>query len=414
MGHKKYTSSDRQVSSSSHLILGTNDIMKKPSKKSARSFKDSIKSIILHLRRVTYEEDYNASGASTTKSTSSADGQSLNDFTGGGHLSRHEKESPLLQLTPERPSIYQSTPPLSYQHDQRSFSETYQILPQIKGTGVAGEVRQCFHLPTFQACAVKTISIWRMKGRKDRVRREIALLKEVNHPNIISLYDVFEETNNVHIVTELCRGGELFDKIIQKAALNKTNGDHAGQDEVPACFDEKDAARIILSLLSAVSYLHSKDIVHRDIKPENILFAEAENEESQIKLIDFGLSTRHPPQCKPLTAVVGTSYYMAPELLRGSYGRSCDIWSVGVVAYTMLFGRPPFNGQTNDIIFEKIRRGEFNLEHSSLWNGVGRDAKDFIRCLLVMDPTKRWTADMALEHPWLKTVRRLKKDVARS
>mmetsp|Transcript_1658 Transcript_1658/g.3304 ORF Transcript_1658/g.3304 Transcript_1658/m.3304 type:complete len:418 (+) Transcript_1658:180-1433(+) len=416
MGHKKYTSSDRQVSSSSHLILGTNDIMKKPSKKSARSFKDSIKSIILHLRRVTYEEDYNASGASTTKSTSSADGQSLNDFTGGGHLSRHEKESPLLQLTPERPSIYQSTPPLSYQHDQRSFSETYQILPQIKGTGVAGEVRQCFHLPTFQACAVKTISIWRMKGRKDRVRREIALLKEVNHPNIISLYDVFEETNNVHIVTELCRGGELFDKIIQKAALNKTNGDHAGQDEVPACFDEKDAARIILSLLSAVSYLHSHDILHRGIKPENILFSQDSNGDdnddpsSSIKLIDFGLSVKHDSRrCPPLTNMVGTSYYMAPEVLAGSYDRSCDLWSVGVVAYVLLSGRPPFNGPTDNVIFQKIKRGRYGMNNDNpLWDsdrgGVSEEAKDFIRRLMDRNPRRRWTADMALEHSWFRMV----------
>jgi len=179
---------------------------------------------------------------------------------------------------------------------------------------------------------------------------------------------------------------------------------------IPACFHERDAARIIHSLLSAVSYLHSNDIIHRDIKPENILFVDKEgescNDSPAIKLIDFGLSVRHTPNCPPLSNTVGTSYYMAPELLNGSYDRACDLWSVGVVAYVMLSGRPPFNGSNDEIIFKKIRRGNYKMGDSSddsgIWEGVSEYAKDFIKCLLCMDPKKRWTADMALEHAWFR------------
>lgn len=310
----------------------------------------------------------------------------------------------------------------SYQkhHEKRSrnspsIDDTYQILPQVTATGVAGQVRHCIHIPTNEVCAVKTISKSHNKHSQSRIRREVAFLQEVDHPNIISLYDVYEENDLVHIVTELCNGGELFDKIVTKAKLSKMQ---ASMDDIdgervstlPSCFDEKSAARIIRSMLSAVSYLHQRDIVHRDIKPENILFTEKDNEHSTVKLIDFGLSIRHPPQCKPLTSKVGTSYYMSPELLDGSYDRGTDMWSVGVLTYVLLTGRPPFNGPTNDIIFHKIRHGRFRNDGCSYWDVLSEEAKDFVRCLLVMDPKKRWTADMALGHPWFKMVAKFDED----
>eukprot|EP00571_Detonula_confervacea_P012806 CAMPEP_0172301608 /NCGR_PEP_ID=MMETSP1058-20130122/3456_1 /TAXON_ID=83371 /ORGANISM="Detonula confervacea, Strain CCMP 353" /LENGTH=316 /DNA_ID=CAMNT_0013011781 /DNA_START=115 /DNA_END=1065 /DNA_ORIENTATION=+ len=287
-------------------------------------------------------------------------------------------------------------------HQQRNgrITQVYNILPQITGYGIAGEVRQCIHLPTSQIRAVKTITKSRIQRKdKSQIEREISFLKKVQHPNIIELYDIYEDRDEVHIVMELCHGGELFDKIIEKAELNNGN-------QVPAqltCFAEKDAARIIHSLLSAVSYLHSKDVVHRDIKPENILFTEKDNNESPIKLIDFGLSIEHTHNCSPLTKAVGTSYYMAPELLDGSYDRSCDLWAIGVIAYIMLSGEPPFDGSTDDDIFKEIRKGRYKIDNSRLWDdGVSEYAKDFIRCLLDIDPHRRWSADMALEHAWFK------------
>lgn len=234
-------------------------------------------------------------------------------------------------------------------------------------------------------------------------------MNEVNHPNIVELRDAYEDEENVHMVMELCHGGELFDRIVERARRGGRGKRVDGPDEraAPSCFRERDAARIIRSVLSAASYLHSKDIVHRDIKPENILFAEEDADISPVKLIDFGLAARHAPNAKPLTATVGTGYYMAPEVLDGSYDRACDLWSIGVVAYILLSGRPPFNGRSDDEIRSKIRRGldRGRMDNSELWEGIGEEAKDFVGRLLVMDPNERWTADMALDHPWLKVRR---------
>jgi len=291
-----------------------------------------------------------------------------------------------------------------------SFDHAYQIVPDTKlGHGIAGTVHQCIHLPTSQVNAVKIIDKSKIK-RQDRLRREIAFLKQVSHPSIIRMYDHFEDENKVHIVTEMCRGGELFDKIVENAKKRHPEKSSRGADgidynrQVPACFAEADAARIIKSLLSAVSFLHSRDIVHRDLKPENILFVDEDTDDSPIKLIDFGLSIRHTRECPPLSNVVGTSYYMAPELLRGCYDRSCDLWSIGVISYIMLSGRPPFNGSDDESIFKKIRKGQYKME-GSIWDGISECAKDFIRCLLEVDPSKRWTAQMASEHAWLKLAR---------
>jgi len=209
------------------------------------------------------------------------------------------------------------------------------------------------------------------------------------------LRDVYEDRQDVHIVTELCRGGELFDEIVGRATLGKKH-----PDTLPPCFDEATAVPIIRSLLEAISYLHEHDIVHRDIKPENILFVD-KDDLSQIKLIDFGLSIRHEAGAPPLRNVVGTCYYMDPALLEGAYDRSCDLWSIGVIVYVMLSGRPPFNGASDDVIFKKILRGKYKMP-SSVWDNISDEAKDFIRCLLIRDGSQRWTADMALKHSWLR------------
>ena len=302
-----------------------------------------------------------------------------------------------------------------------TFKDTYQLLPQSKlGHGIAGTVHQCIHRQTSHLCAVKVINKKQVR-RQDRLRREVSFLKQVSHPNIIQMYDCYEDEDTVHIVTEVCNGGELFDKVVDKAkkgnkktskaSSRSTDGSRAStrksaQDvstTTPACFNERDAARIIHSLLSAVSYLHANNIVHRDIKPENILVVDKDDDSSPIKLIDFGLSIRHDPEtCPPLSNTVGTSYYMAPELLDGSYDKACDLWSVGVIAYVMLSGRPPFNGTSDETIFRKIRKGQYKMEAPEIWDGISDYAKDFIKCLLTMDTKKRWTADMAMEHAWLK------------
>lgn len=339
------------------------------------SAKDSVRHALPKLRLVTCEED---------------DGESSTDVSCDG-------PSPAVTLPSHVPSL---TP---------SITDSYQILPEIAGVGIAGEVRRCLHLSTSAASrrgeggddglrAVKTIDKGRVR-RKDRLRREVAFLREADHPNIVSLHDVYEDERDVHIVTELCRGGELFDGIAEEARRGRAT--RALSETAPLCFREDDAARVLRALLSAVAYLHARDIVHRDIKPENVLFADDDGVGREVKLVDFGLAVRHPPGRRPLGALVGTAYYVAPEVLAGEYGRACDLWSVGVVAYTLLSGRPPFNGPTNDAIFDKIRGGQYRMGDCPRWRGVSEPARAFVRGLLATDPERHWTADTALEHPWL-------------
>lgn len=204
----------------------------------------------------------------------------------------HEKTSYIDSISSRRSSSLSSHPPRT--NSARSLLDhQYQVLSQVTGYGVAGSVHPCIHRDTCEMYAVKCIKKSDVK-RPDRIKREVEFLSEVNHPNIIRIKTVFEDDKHCNIVTEMCHGGELFDQIVAKAGPN-------------GCFQEKEATRVIESLLSAVSYLHKHDIVHRDIKPENIMFYEQDYSElSTIKLIDFGLSIRHGARQKPLSNVVGT------------------------------------------------------------------------------------------------------------
>jgi len=263
--------------------------------------------------------------------------------------------------------------------------DDYHVFPTVLGTGHYGCVRECIHRTTRRAFAVKSIEKARI-GRPDHLRREVSLLRAVDHPGIMKMVDCYEDSDYVHIVTEKYTGGELFDKIIDST----TDG---------GCFSEAEAARIIKSLLEAVQHLHKNDIVHRDIKPENVLF-ESNEEGAAVKLIDFGLSRRHRQGEALMSNPVGTAYYMSPELLKGKYDRSCDVWSIGVVAYILLCGYPPFNGESDADIFGAIKRGHFEFPKEQ-WGGISIEAKDFIRCLLRRDPRKRVTIEEALRHLWM-------------
>ena len=281
----------------------------------------------------------------------------------------------------------------------------------ILGIGQYGQVQSCIHIPTGKTYAVKTIQKSSIK-HLHHIQREIHLLTKIStsstdaqqkhHPNILQLIDFHEDQDHVHIITERYTGGELFDVI----------GRH--------CLTEGMAASIIKCLLEAVSYLHSLGIVHRDVKPENVLFeherSEEEEEENEqhyfdsvtnsIRLIDFGLSREYKFEVDgDMSNPVGTSYYMAPEVLEGRYTQSCDVWSVGIITYILLCGYPPFNGANDDEIKSTIlnygsaKNVNFKLRG---WAGKSEEAKDFIKCLLRRDPRKRFTAEEALMHPWLK------------
>jgi serine/threonine protein kinase len=261
----------------------------------------------------------------------------------------------------------------------------YSISTLVFGSGHFGTVRQAIHRATGQTYAVKSIEKSKV-GRTDDLQREIQLLSMMNHENVMNMVDCYEDENYVHIVTEEYTGGELFDKIIDNTSSN-------------GCLSETEAARIIEQLLKAVSYLHDMDVCHRDIKPENILF-ESKDAHSSIRLIDFGLSRTHSMGDEMMSNPVGTAYYMSPELLKGQYDRATDMWSVGVVAYILLCGYPPFNGDTDGDIVSAIRRGHYTFVDG--WDGKSVEALDFIKCLLRRDPRRRYTAKDALKHPWLK------------
>mmetsp|Transcript_7555 Transcript_7555/g.16440 ORF Transcript_7555/g.16440 Transcript_7555/m.16440 type:complete len:543 (-) Transcript_7555:288-1916(-) len=263
----------------------------------------------------------------------------------------------------------------------------YVLFPKLLGEGNYGTVRECIHRSSWRTYAIKTIDKSKIL-RLDHLQNEIRLLKSIDHEGILNMVDYYEDADYVHIITEKYSGGDLFDRIVERT------------DPAAGCYSEDGAAGMMARLLEAVAYLHERNIVHRDIKPENILFASSANDDRPT-LIDFGLSRRHDSMREPLmTNPVGTSYYMSPELLAGSYDRSCDLWAVGIIAYILLCGYPPFNGPTDNDVYEAIGVGnlEFREKH---WNNKSRDAMDFVLALLKRDPKERMTAEEALAHPWI-------------
>jgi serine/threonine protein kinase len=273
-----------------------------------------------------------------------------------------------------------------------NIEDKYHVDPHVLGVGHHGSVRQCVDRSTGQRLAVKSVRKSEPSVNPKGLAREIALLDEMKHDSIIQLVDVYEDAEYVHLVTKLCEGGELFDRIVEKSS-----------DAKHGCFSEHQAAKILHQLLNALSYMHKHNVVHRDIKPENILF-ETKDEDSPIKIIDFGLARKHHADRgeSPMKTIVGTPYYIAPDVLRKSYGKACDLWSVGVIAYILLAGYPPFNsaGGGNKEVYAAVQRGMYYFP-SADWKHVSLEAKDFIRRLLQKDPSKRMTVEQALRHPWL-------------
>lgn len=217
-----------------------------------------------------------------------------------------------------------------------------------------------------------------------KFKQEVALMKQMDHPHIIKLYESFEDARNVYLVMELCSGGELFDRITEVGNFTETQG-----------------AAIMQQITRAINYMHEKLVVHRDLKPENFLFTEKEAiEKSTIKIIDFGLSRSFTPG-EVLTTYAGTAFYLAPEVLQKRYNELCDIWSMGVIAFVLLCGYPPFQGDTDAETLACVAKGKLEFDDED-WGSVSEDAKDLIRALLRMNPKDRPTARQALQHTWIQ------------
>uniref|UniRef100_A0A9I9CMM2 non-specific serine/threonine protein kinase n=1 Tax=Cucumis melo TaxID=3656 RepID=A0A9I9CMM2_CUCME len=234
--------------------------------------------------------------------------------------------------------------------------------------------------------AVKIISKSKMTsavGIED-VRREVKILKALSgHDNLVHFHDAFEDANNIYMVMELCEGGELLERIASRGGK----------------YPEQESKAIIVQILSVVAFCHLQGVVHRDLKPENFLFLK-KNENTGLKVIDFGLSDFVKPD-ERLNDVVGSAYYVAPEVLYRSYSFEADIWSIGVVAYILLCGGRPFWARTESGIFRSVLRADPNFDDSP-WPNISAEAKDFVKRLLNKDHRKRMTAAQALTHQWLR------------
>ena len=213
-------------------------------------------------------------------------------------------------------------------------------------------------------------------------KHEISILKKLDHPNILKLYEVFEDDKRYYLVTEECKGGELFDQIAEKAQ-----------------FSEKEAATIIQQILQALAYCHDLGIVHRDLKPENALIDKEMN--NTLKIIDFGTAIKFDKEKELLKTPHGTSYYIAPEVIAKSYNEKCDVWSIGVMLYILLSGLPPFNGREDEEIMENVKIGKYSLS-GVRWDAISSEAKALIEKMLTFDYKDRISARDALADSWFK------------
>ncbi|URD84932.1 CDPK-related protein [Musa troglodytarum] len=222
------------------------------------------------------------------------------------------------------------------------------------------------------------------------VRREVKILRALmGHNNLVHFYDAYEDNENVYIIMELCEGGELLDRILSRGGT----------------YSENDAKAVMLQILNVVAFCHLQGVVHRDLKPENFLFT-SKDENSQLKAIDFGLSDFVKPD-ERLNDIVGSAYYVAPEVLHRSYSTEADVWSIGVIAYILLCGSRPFWARTESGIFRAVLKADPSFTEPP-WPSISPEAKDFVKRLLSKDPRRRMTAAQALCHPWIRNYNDIK------
>lgn len=263
--------------------------------------------------------------------------------------------------------------------------ESYDI-EEILGEGSFGSVSSATHKATGAARAIKALQKKRVE--RQELEAEISIMKLLDHPNIVKLYEVFEDYVHIHLVMERCTGGELFNRIVEEE-----------------CFSERQAAAIMQQVMSGLLYLHRKQVCHRDIKPENFLLQVPGRrwcpvEQCVIKIIDFGVASKFE-QGKPMTTSVGTPFYVAPQVLDGYYHESCDLWSCGVIMYILLCGYPPFTGDTETELIPRIKACCYCFPEDD-WDGVSDDAKDLIGKLICLDASARYTAAQTMGHTWIK------------
>ena len=264
-------------------------------------------------------------------------------------------------------------------------TKKYKVISRL-GDGSYGTVYLAMNLFTRTNVAMKKINkVKENEIDEMEIKNEIDILKKLDHPNIVKILEFYSTEKAYYIITDYCSCGELYNQIKHQ-------------------YTENQLAVLFYQLFSGLCYLHANNIVHRDLKLENILISEIERDKETnknlfwIKIIDFGTAKIFEKN-KSEKAVVGSSYYIAPEVLQKHYNEKCDTWSAGVILYMLIVGRAPFDGKDDDEIIENISKGEFNSKHRKLVS-ASNEVQDLVQKLLEVDPVRRLSAAQALKHPW--------------
>ncbi|XP_069866442.1 ribosomal protein S6 kinase alpha-2 isoform X3 [Dipodomys merriami] len=262
------------------------------------------------------------------------------------------------------------------------FTDGYEVKEDI-GVGSYSVCKRCVHKATDAEYAVKIID----KSKRDPSEEIEILLRYGQHPNIITLKDVYDDGKYVYLVTELMRGGELLDRILRQR-----------------CFSEREASDVLCTIAKTMDYLHSQGVVHRDLKPSNILYVDESGNPESIRICDFGFAKQLRAENGLLMTPCYTANFVAPEVLkRQGYDAACDVWSLGILLYTMLAGFTPFaNGpdDTPEEILARVGSGKYALSGGN-WDSISDAAKDMVSKMLHVDPQQRLTTLQVLKHPWI-------------
>jgi len=266
----------------------------------------------------------------------------------------------------------------------------YEIRHKSLGEGTFSRVKEGIYNETQTPVAIKIINkeVGSVLLKPEMLFNEVKILKKMENPYIIKLFDIFETDRELFLVMELVTGGQLFERIAEREQYSECN-----------------AKEVMRQLCTAIEYFHSLGIVHRDLKPENLLLLNSSD--TNIKVTDFGLSrifdTLNTTDQQMMTTVCGTPIYVAPEILESNgYDKEVDMWSAGVILYVLLSGYPPFYSENEPELYEIILSGDYFF-HSPYWDGISREAKDLIAHLLARDPKKRLSASEVLQHNWFKS-----------
>uniref|UniRef100_A0A6N2M608 non-specific serine/threonine protein kinase n=1 Tax=Salix viminalis TaxID=40686 RepID=A0A6N2M608_SALVM len=283
-----------------------------------------------------------------------------------------------------------SAPPLSSRpkwvlpYKTQNLRDHYNLGRKL-GQGQFGTTFLCTHKTSGIKYACKSIPKRKLLCKEDYedVWREIQIMHHLSeHPHVVRISGAYEDISCVHLVMELCEGGELFDRIVKKGH-----------------YSEREAAKLMKTIVGVVEACHSLGVMHRDLKPENFLLHNVE-EDAPLKATDFGLSVFYKPASATWETTSVLPYYVAPEVLRKHYGPEADVWSAGIILYILLSGVPPFWAETEIGIFKQILQGKLDFE-SEPWPSITDSAKDLIRKMLERNPKKRLSAHEVLCHPWI-------------